>query len=108
MRLEIPLLAFQDLHIDDEWEIPHRRVTEADVVRVAGLSGDFNPLHMDHALAARGPFKGPVAHGLLGLAIASGLTSHAPRVDTLALLGISDWKFLEPIHFGDTIHVVTR
>ena len=108
MRHEIPLLAFQDLHVDDEWESPHRTVTEADVVGFAGLSGDFNPLHVDHVLAASGPFKGPIAHGLLGLAIASGLTAHAPRVDTLALLGIADWKFLEPIHFGDTIHVVTR
>jgi len=108
MRCEIPLLAFQDLHVDDEWESPHRTITEADVVNFAGLSGDFNPLHMDHSLAARGPFQGPIAHGLLGLAIASGLTSNAPRVDTLALLGIADWKFLEPIHFGDTIHVVTR
>jgi acyl dehydratase len=49
-----------------------------------------------------------VAHGLLGLVIASGLTSHAPRVDTLAFLGIVEWRFLAPIAFGDTIRVRTR
>jgi 3-hydroxybutyryl-CoA dehydratase len=108
MRHELSLLTFQDLDIDDEWESPRRTVTEADVVGFAGLSGDFNPIHVDHVAAARGPFRRPVAHGLLGLAIASGLTSHAPRVATLAFLGILDWKFLEPIRFGDTIHVVTR
>src|SRR5262249_31599560 len=108
MRHEIPLLMFHDLHVDDEWESPRRTVTEADVVRFAGLSGDFNPIHIDHAGAARGPFKRPVAHGLLGLAIASGLASNAPRVATLAFLSISDWKLLEPIFFGDTIHVITR
>src|SRR5207249_3323108 len=55
-----------------------------------------------------GPFRKPVAHGLLGLAIASGLTSSAPRVDTLAFLAILEWQFLQPIAFGDTIRVVTR
>src|SRR5205823_3067226 len=80
----------------------------ADVVAFAGLSGDFNPLHADHEAARRGPFGKPVAHGLLGLAIASGLASQAPRVATLAFLGIVEWKFLRPIAFGDTIRVVSR
>lgn len=100
-------LAFDDLHVGDEWESPRRTITEADVVHFAGLSGDFNPIHMDHEQAKQGPFRKPVAHGLLGLAVVSGLTSHAPKVDTLAFLAILDWKFLQPIGFGDTIHVLT-
>jgi acyl dehydratase len=48
-----------------------------------------------------------VAHGLLGLAIASGLMSQAPRVDTLAFLAILEWKFHKPILFGDTIHALS-
>ena len=51
-----------------------------------------------------GPFGRPVAHGLLGLAIASGLMSQAPRLDTLAFLAILEWRFHHPILFGDTIH----
>jgi acyl dehydratase len=108
IRHETPILGFDDLAPDDEWESPGRTVTEADVVAFAGLSGDFNPLHVDQDAARRGPFGKPVAHGLLGLAIASGLASHAPRVATLAFLGILDWKFLQPIAFGDTIRVVSR
>jgi 3-hydroxybutyryl-CoA dehydratase len=107
-RRETPALAFDELAVGDEWESPGRTVTEADVVNFAGLSGDFNPLHVDHEKSKRGPFRKPVAHGLLGLAIASGLTSHSPRVDTMAFLGILDWKFLKPIGFGDTLRVVTR
>jgi len=107
-RYVIPLLCFQDLAPDDEWESPARTVTEADVQAFAGLSGDFNPLHVDYESARKGPFRKPVAHGLLGLAMASGLTSHAPRVDTMAFLAIVEWKFLEPIAIGDTIRVVTR
>jgi 3-hydroxybutyryl-CoA dehydratase len=107
-RHVIPLLGFDDLAVGDEWESPRRTVTESDVVAFAGVSGDFNPIHVDHELARQRPFGRPVAHGLLGLAIASGLASHAPRVDTLAFLAILDWKFLHPIAFGDTIHVVSR
>ncbi|MDB5352242.1 MAG: acyl dehydratase [Planctomycetota bacterium] len=107
-RHTIPTLGFDQLAEGDEWESPRRTVTETDVVNFAGISGDFNPLHVDHASSGSGPFGKPVAHGLLGLAIASGLGSHAPRVETLAFLGIQEWKFLEPIHFGDTIHVVAR
>ena len=101
-------LAFDDLMVGDEWESPCRTVTESDVVNFAGLSGDFNPIHVDHDAALQGPFRKPIAHGLLGLAIASGLTSHDPRVDTLAFLGILEWKFLQPIFFGDTIRVYSR
>lgn len=107
-RLDNPTMSFDDLTVGDEWESPRRTVTETDVVNFAGLSGDFNPIHVDHEQARQGPFRKPVAHGLLGLSIASGLTSHAPRVDTLAFLAILEWKFLQPIAFGDTIHVVTR
>jgi 3-hydroxybutyryl-CoA dehydratase len=105
-RREIMALVFDDLAVGDQWESPRRTITEADVVNFAGLSGDFNPIHMDHDLANRGPFRKPVAHGLLGLAVASGLTSNAPKVDTLAFLAILDWKFLQPIGFGDTVQVI--
>lgn len=101
-------LGFHDLAPGDEWESPARTVTGACVEAFAGLSGDFNPIHVDHEAAARGPFGKPVAHGLLGMAIASGLASRAPLVDTIALLAVVEWSFLEPIAFGDTIRVVTR
>ena len=63
---------------------------------------------MDHHAAGQGPFGQPVAHGLLGFAIASGLMSQAPRLDTLAFLAILEWRFHHPILFGDTIHGLSR
>jgi acyl dehydratase len=100
--------CFEDLAVGDEWESLRRTITETDVVLFAGLSGDFNSLHVDHSSAKTNPFGQPVAHGLLGLAIATGLTSQAPRVDTLALLAILEWRFHRPILFGDTIHAVSK
>ncbi len=106
-RHALAILSFNDLAVGDEWESPRRTVTETDVVVFAGLTGDFNPLHVDHSAASNGPFGRPVAHGLLGLAIAIGLISQAPCIDTLAFLGILEWKFHRPIAFGDTIHAVS-
>jgi 3-hydroxybutyryl-CoA dehydratase len=102
------ILGFEDLAVGDEWESLARTVTEADVVHFAALTGDFNPIHVDHASAARTPFRRPIAHGLLGLSFAAGLTSAAPRVDTMAFLGILEWTFHKPIFFGDTIRVLSR
>ncbi|MFO0951421.1 MAG: MaoC/PaaZ C-terminal domain-containing protein [Isosphaeraceae bacterium] len=107
-RPGIPLLGLDDLHVDDEWVSPRRTVTETDVVQFAGLSGDFNAIHVDHEAAREGPFRRPIAHGLLTLSIASGLAVNSPRVDTLAFLAILEWRFLHPVFFGDTIQVFTR
>lgn len=104
----VETLCFDDLTPGDEWESPARTVTESDVVAFAGLSGDYNPIHVDHESAKEGAFGRPIAHGLLGLAIVSGLGSAAPRVDTMAFLAILQWDFLRPIAFGDTIRVVSR
>ena len=104
----ISALTFEDLIPGDEWESPARTVTESDVVAFAGLSGDYNPIHVDHHGARQNSFGRPVAHGLLGLSIASGLASNAPRVDTIAFLSIEEWKFLQPIAFGDTVRVLSR
>ena len=107
-RRRIEILGFADLAVGDEWESPARTVTETDVVQFAALTGDFNPLHVDHVSARKGLFRQPVAHGLLGLSFAAGLTSHAPAVDTQAFLGIVEWTFHKPILFGDTIRVLSR
>ncbi|MGC8639305.1 MAG: MaoC/PaaZ C-terminal domain-containing protein [Isosphaeraceae bacterium] len=108
IRESLDVLTFDDLTVGDEWETPGRTVTETDVVLFAGISGDYNPLHCNHNMASKGPFGRPVAHGLLGLAIATGLLSTAPRIDTLAFLSILEWRFILPIAFGDTISVVSR
>jgi acyl dehydratase len=104
----VELLGFDDLAVGDEWESPARTVTEADVVHFAALTGDFNPIHVDHEAARETPFRRPIAHGLLCLSYAAGLTSAAPRVDTMAFLGILGWAFHKPVFFGDTIRVLSR
>jgi len=100
-------MYFEEFQIGQRVCSPGRTVTEADIVNFAGLSGDFNQIHTDAKYSSSSPFGQRVAHGLLGLAIASGLA-----VQTGILLGtviafreISEWKFVKPIFIGDTIHV---
>ena len=89
---------------------PARTVTEADVVQFAGLSGDYNQLHTDVVYAAKhSPYGTRIAHGLLGLSMASGLAARAGFIEgtALAFLGI-DWRFKSPIFIGDTITISAR
>lgn len=96
-------LFFDDVQIGQKWESIGRTVTQADIVNYAGLSGDFNPIHMDHAFASTTPFRHPIAHGLLVLSMGSGLMITAPLMRTMAFVAIKDWQFTQPVFIGDTI-----
>jgi len=87
-------------------ESPARTVTEADIVLFAGLSGDYNPLHTDAEFAKGTPYGQRIAHGLLGLAIASGLAARAGFIEgtAQAFLGL-EWKFKGPVLIGDTLRI---
>ena len=101
-------LYFEDLSVGQEWESQGRTVTEADIVNIAGLSGDYNPIHMDHEFAKTTPFRRPIAHGILIMAIGSGLGTQSPPVRTVAFLGIREWQFKGPVFAGDTIRARTK
>ena len=96
---------FDEIEVGEEYVSPGRTVTEADIVIFAGLSGDYNVLHTDAEFMKKSIFGERIAHGLLGLAIQSGLLGRGMRpYATLALLGLR-WKFKGPIKIGDTITV---
>ena len=85
-----------------------RTITESDIVTFAGLSGDYNQIHTDAEFSKETAFKQRVAHGILGLSIASGLAVQTGLMEgtIMAFREIKDWRFSLPIFIGDTIHVV--
>lgn len=103
-------LYYEDLAVGMRFDSPRRTVTEADLVRFAGVSGDFNPLHMDEEFARTTPFGRRIAHGTLVLAISQGLRQSTGDFHgtLMALLEIRSWRFLAPVHIGDTVGVTTK
>jgi 3-hydroxybutyryl-CoA dehydratase len=100
-------LYFEEFEVGQSITSVGRTVTEADVVAFASLSSDWSTIHTDAEYAAQHPFGQRVAHGLLGLAIASGLAVRMGFLEgtVLAFREIGSWKFSLPTFFGDTIRV---
>ncbi len=98
---------FEDFSVGQRIITAARTVTEHDIVTFAGMSGDFNQIHTDAEFSKKTPFGQRVAHGLLGVAIASGLAMRTGFLEgtVLAFREINEWKFSKPIFIGDTIHV---
>lgn len=84
-----------------------RTVTETDVVQYTWVSGDTNPMHTDAVHAAKSPIGQRIAHGTLGMSIATGLSASLGYMDgtAIAALGVDEWRFLKPILINDTIHL---
>jgi acyl dehydratase len=97
---------FEDLAVGMEMRTAARTITEADIVNFAGVSGDFNTIHTDAEYAKTQPFGERIAHGMLGLSVATGLAVQLGFMDqtVIAFTGI-EWRFKGPIKIGDTIHV---
>lgn len=97
---------FEDFEIGQKVITAGRTITESDIVRFAGLSGDFNQIHTDAAYAAQDTFGQRVAHGLLIQSIASGLAVQTGFIEgTVLAFRELTCKFSRPIFIGDTIHV---
>jgi acyl dehydratase len=97
---------FEDLEAGQVLQSAGRTITDADILAFAGISGDFNELHMNEEwVREHTPFTGRVAHGLLILAIASGLRQAVmDQLYVIAYLNV-DRAFTAPTYAGDTISV---
>lgn len=79
-----------------------KTVTEADCYNYAGVSGDFNPAHINEAYAEKTFFKSRIAHGMISAGFISAvLGTKLPGPRTIYLS--QDLKFTKPVYFGDTI-----
>lgn len=70
----------------------------------AQLSGDKNPIHLEEEFARKSPFGSRIAHGLLGLSLASGLLHDLGLLnESILAFAALDWKFRSPVLIGDSL-----
>jgi len=79
-----------------------KTVSETDVYLYAGITGDFNPAHVNQAYAEKTFFKTRIAHGMLTAGfISTILGTKLPGPGTIYLK--QSLAFLAPVRIGDTI-----
>ena len=79
-----------------------KTVTETDIYLYAGITGDFNPAHVNEAYAKNTFFKTRIAHGMLTAGFISAIIANQlPGPGTIYMK--QDLSFLAPVHIGDTI-----
>ena len=79
-----------------------KTISESDIYLFAGISGDFNPAHINNVMANKSQFKGRIAHGFLaGSLISAVLGTKLPGPGTVYLE--QNMKFKSPVYIGDTL-----
>lgn len=98
-------LYWEEWEVGREWESPGRTIGEAEISQFAGLSGDYNPLHVNEEYARTTIFGTRIAHGPLVYAIAAGLLFQLHLYDDtlVAFLGFENLRFTAPVRAGDTV-----
>ena len=93
--------SIDEINIGD-FETFEKTISESDVYLYAGITGDFNPAHLNDQAAKKTIFKGRIAHGLLTAGLISAvLGTILPGPGTIYLE--QNLSFKKPVYFGDTI-----
>jgi acyl dehydratase len=97
------MMHLEEIEVGTTFQTSRRTVTEADIAAFAGVSGDFNPLHVDEIFAReQTPFGGRIAHGPLVLSMSYGMRSVRDEWKILALASC-ERRFRAPVFPGDTV-----
>lgn len=79
-----------------------KTISECDIYLFAGLTGDFNSVHVNAEASKQGIFGGRIAHGILVTGLISAVIgTKLPGEGTIYLE--QTVKFLKPVKIGDTV-----
>ncbi|MCD9144747.1 MaoC family dehydratase [Streptomyces albireticuli] len=88
-------ISFDDVEVGQELPARSFPVTRADLVRYAGASGDFNPIHWNEKFAKEVGLPDVIAHGMFTMAEAvSVVTDWAGDPGALVEYGV---RFTKPV-----------
>ena len=96
-------MRYDDLTVGQSAEYS-KVVSDEDVRLFAKVTGDFNPVHIDEAAAAKSRFGGRIAHGMLsGGLVSAAIATKLPGEGSIYLA--QTMRFTAPVRIGDTITV---
>lgn len=94
-------ISYADINIGDQASLS-KTITEYDVYAFAGVTGDFNPVHVNAEFAKKSLFKQRIAHGMISAGLISAvLGTELPGIDTIYMN--QELSFLAPVLYGDTL-----
>ncbi|WP_239422046.1 MaoC family dehydratase [Bacillus sp. CGMCC 1.16541] len=94
-------MRYEDIQVGDCASFS-KTISESDIYQFAGITGDFNPVHVDAEYAEQTMFKERIAHGLLtGSFISTVLGMKLPGPESIYLS--QTFSFKAPVKIGDTI-----
>jgi 3-hydroxybutyryl-CoA dehydratase len=84
-----------------------KSVAEYDVYSFAGITGDFNPAHINTEYASETSFGKIIAHGILSIGFISNvLGTQLPGPGSIYIRQVCDFK--KPVYIGDTITAIVE
>jgi 3-hydroxybutyryl-CoA dehydratase len=93
--------SIAEIRVGDKAQLS-KTISESDVYLYAGITGDFNPAHINEEYAEQTHFKSRIAHGLLSAGfISATIGTILPGPGTIYLK--QELTFSAPVHIGDTI-----
>ena len=98
--------TIEEIKVGDRAEFA-KTVSESDIYQYAGVTGDFNPAHINEDYASKTFFKTRIAHGMLSAGFISNvLGNQLPGPG--AVYTRQTLNFLAPVRIGDTIKAVVE
>ena len=94
-------MLFSELTVGQSAEFT-KTVTETDIVMYAGITGDFNPMHVNEEYARRSTFSSRIAHGMLTAGYISAVLGMKLPGDGSIYMS-QTLRFTKPVRIGDTI-----
>ncbi|MEK9752566.1 MAG: MaoC family dehydratase [Rhodospirillaceae bacterium] len=92
---------FEDLE-EGMTDIFAKTITDADIITFAGISGDTNPVHLNHEFASETVFQGRIAHGMLTASFIS--TVIGTKMPGPGCIYVNqNLRFKAPVRSGDTV-----
>jgi acyl dehydratase len=96
----VPKLQYDAINPGDEAPVVSHRLTRTDLVKYAGASGDFNPMHTDEVAAKEAGLPSVFGHGMFSMGLLGRAVTDWAGVGNLKVYGV---RFTKQTWPGETL-----